>query len=207
MNRRQLLLGAASAAVFGGVARTASAEKMIMPWDYVNMKDKITNTDGTPLQFMPKKPADPDPLSDELKKYAICPYCGMSRTKFSHTRHLIHYEDDLVDGTCSIHCASISLAINMDRGPKAIYVGDAGSDEKIKPLISVEKAFYAIDPSKMGTMSGSRKYAYADKAKAQAAGGSIVGFDDALKAAYGDMATNTILIRKRRAEKRRKAIK
>ena len=180
---------------------------MVMPWEYITKKDEIKNTDGTPLQFMPKKPVDADPLTDELSKYPICPYCGMNRTKFSHTRHLIHYQDDLVDGTCSIHCASISLALNMDRGPKAIYVGDAGSSEKVKPLVLVDKAHYVLDPSKMGTMTGSSKYAYADKAKAEAAGGTIVDFDGAMKAAYADMAANTTLIRKRRAEKRRKAMK
>jgi copper chaperone NosL len=64
-------------------------------------------------------PKDKDPLTNELDKYPRCRYCGMERAKFSHTRHLLVYEDDSVEGTCSLHCAAISLSLNMDRGPKA----------------------------------------------------------------------------------------
>lgn len=158
-------------------------------------------------------PKDTDPLKDELKKYPRCRYCGMERAKFSHTRHLLVYEDDSVEGTCSLHCAGISLSLNMDRGPKAIYAGDAGSADEIKPLVLVDKASYVIDASKTGTMTKVSKYAYADAAKAEAAakveasakaGAKVVKFDEALKAAYLDMADDTIMLRKRRAEMRKK---
>ncbi len=158
-------------------------------------------------------PKDKDPLKDELKKYPRCRYCGMMRAKFSHTRHLLVYDDDSVDGTCSIHCAGISLSLNMDRGPKAIYVGDAGSAEEIKPLVLVDKASYVIDPSKPGVMTKVSKFAYSDAAKAETAakaeasakaGAKVVKFDDALKAAYLDMAEDTIMLRKRRGEMRKK---
>jgi hypothetical protein len=56
-------------------------------------------------------------------------------------------DDDLVDGTCSIHCLAISLSLNLDRGPKAIYAADFGSDAKIKPLVEVDKATYLIGSS------------------------------------------------------------
>lgn len=156
---------------------------------------------------------DPNPLVDELAKYPRCPYCGMERAKFSHTRHLLVYEDDSVDGTCSLHCAAISLSLNMDRGPKAIYAGDAGSKDAIRPLVLVDKAFYVIDPSKTGTMTRVSKFAYADRALAEAAasveaaakaGAKIVDFNAALTAAYLGMAEDTIMLRKRRAEMRRK---
>ena len=94
-------------------------------------------TDGTPLQFIPKTAPDADPLKDELTKYPKCPYCGMDRTQFNHSRHLVQYQDDLVDGTCSLHCAALSLAINLDRGPKAIYAADFGSANK--SLINLNK--------------------------------------------------------------------
>ncbi|WP_303900813.1 nitrous oxide reductase accessory protein NosL [Thiohalomonas denitrificans] len=165
-------------------------------------------TDGTPLQFTPKTPKDPNPRENELQKYPKCPYCGMDRTMFSHTRHLVHYEDDLVDGTCSLHCAAISLSLNIDRGPKAIYAGDyAGSDE-IKPLVNVEEATYLIGSSQKGTMSGRSKLAYGQRRQAEAAqkehGGELGDFDTALTAAYLDMAKDTMMIRKRRAERRAK---
>jgi hypothetical protein len=62
----------------------------------------------------------------------------------------------------------------------------------------------------MGTMTRASKWAYADKAAAEAAaaeadGTQMVGFDDALRMAFTSMAEDTIAIRKRRAEKRARA--
>jgi nitrous oxide reductase accessory protein NosL len=165
-------------------------------------------TDGTPLQFVPKTAPDPKPLDDELAKYPKCPYCGMDRTQFHHSRHLVHYQDDLADGTCSIHCAALSLALNMDRGPTAIYAGDFGSTEKIKPLVNVDGASYLIGSKLPGTMSKTSKLAFAspDAAKAAQAenGGEIGDFHAALRRAYMDMAEDTVMIRKKRAERRQK---
>ena len=50
----------------------------------------------------------------------------------------------LVDATCSIHCAALSLAINLDRGPKAIYAADYGASAEPKPMINVDEATYLI---------------------------------------------------------------
>lgn len=168
------------------------------------------DTDGTPFQFIPKTAPDANPLENELTKYPKCPYCGMDRTQYHHSRHLIQYEDDLVDGTCSIHCAALSLAINLDRGPKAIYAADFGSAEKIKPLIKVDVASYLIGSKLPGTMSKTSKLAFAsaDAAKAAQAenGGDIGDFNAALTRSYADMAEDTIMIRKKRAEMRKKAM-
>mgnify|MGYP003336866053 CR=1 FL=1 len=158
-------------------------------------------------------PKDSSPLVNELTKYPRCRYCGMERAKFSHTRHLLVYEDDTVEGTCSLHCAAISLSLNMDRGPKAIYAGDAGSKDATKPLVLADKAHYVVDASKPGTMTRVSKYAYADKAAADAAasgeaaakaGAKVVDFNAALTSAYLDMAQDTIRLRKMRGEARRK---
>ncbi len=185
-----VLLGATGA--FAGTVGTAHA----------------ASGDGTPMQFMPKTAKDPNPLVDELAKYPKCPYCGMSRKKWNHSRMLIHYADDLVDGTCSLHCAAISLSINLDRGPKAIYSPDFASDAEIKPLIDVDSASFLIGSKLPGTMTkrSKRSFASAEAAKAAQAqhGGDIGRFDDALRAAYLDMAADTVMIRKRRAEKRHK---
>jgi nitrous oxide reductase accessory protein NosL len=164
--------------------------------------------DGTPMQFMPKTPPDPDPLKDELTKYPKCPYCGMDRTQWQHSRHLVQYDDDLADGTCSVHCLAVSLAINLDRGPKAVYAADFASQEAIKPLIAVDGATYLIGSKLKGTMSKVSKMAFAseDAAKAVQAeqGGELGSFEDALRATYVNMAEDTIMIRARRAERRRK---
>jgi len=191
MNRRELL-GAASFGALALITATGQATaKMVPPWVWTK-KHGLTNT----------MKVDANPLENEFDKYPRCPYCGMARKQWSHTRHLIQYNDDSTEGTCSIHCASLSLALNMDRNPKNIWVGDAGSEAKIKPLIKVDAAHYALQQGKMGTMTGNRKWAYSDAAKAKATGGKVVSFDDALQAAYTDIGKNTLSIRKRRAEKR-----
>ena len=192
MNRRELLTTAGLATVAFAASSASSFAAMVPPWEWT-AKNGIAN-------HMKK---DANPLENEFDKYPRCTYCGMARKQWSHTRHLIQYDDDSTEGTCSIHCASLSLGINLDRNPKNIWVGDAGSDAEVKPLIKVEDAFYALDPSKMGTMSATRKYAYADKAKAEAsATNGVVSFEEALEVAYSDMAKSTLMIRKRRAEKK-----
>lgn len=164
--------------------------------------------DGTPLQFIPKTTPDPEPLSDELKKYPRCPYCGMDRTMWNHSRHLVQYDDNLVDGTCSLHCLAISLSLNLDRGPKAIYAADFGSESKIKPLINVDNATYLVGSDLPGTMTKESKMAFSSTDVAKAArkthGGDLVELDEALTKAYLNMAKDTAMIRKRRAAKRKK---
>ena len=175
---------------------------------WVAASDTVCEGDGTPLQFMPRTAPDANPLENELDKYPKCPYCGMDRTKWQHSRHLVQYDDDLVDGSCSIHCLTLSLMLNLDRGPKAIYAADFGSTKEIKPLIPVEGATYLIGSTLKGTMTTNSKMAFANKEQAIAAmakqGGTLGSFDDALSQAHMDMAKDTLIIRKRRAERRQK---
>lgn len=192
MNRRHFLLaGTAGAAVAVTTVPAQAAEG-----------------DGTPMQFMPKKAKDANPLDKEFDKYLKCPYCGMDRKQYHYSRHLIHYSDDLVDGTCSIHCAAISLSLNLDRVPKAIYAPDNGSGAEIKPLTNAETAFYVIGGDHKPVMSKMPKTAFASKVAAEAAKGTgeIVDFDRALMLSYMSMAEDTKMIRMRREEKRRAAV-
>ena len=165
--------------------------------------------DGTPMQFLPKTKPDPEPLKDELAKYPKCPYCGMDRKQYHHSRHLVQYADDLADGTCSLHCAAISLAINLDRGPKAIYAADFGASADPKPLVNVDQATYLIGSKLPGVMTAKSKKAFASKEAAAAAqkehGGELGDFSAALAAAHASMVDDTLMIRKKRAEKRAKA--
>ncbi|MFC2968561.1 nitrous oxide reductase accessory protein NosL [Acidimangrovimonas pyrenivorans] len=200
MKRRDFLMTSSIGMVATATAAgTAQAEMAMpkMPWEW-------TAENGLARFLKP----DPKPLENEFEKYPRCPYCGMMRKMFSQTRHLIVYDDDTVDGTCSLHCAAISLALNMDRGPRTIYAGDAGAEGKVKPLADTAAMTYVVDPEKPGTMTKTSKWAYTDRAKAEAAAGGkalLVSFDDALVAAYADMARDTINIRKRRAERRARA--
>ncbi len=163
--------------------------------------------DGTPLQFIPKTAADPNPLDNELTKYPKCPYCGMDRKQYHHSRHLVHYQDDLVDATCSLHCAAISLALNLDRGPKVIYAADFGAKDDPKPLTDVDAATYLIGSKLPGVMTKQSKVAFASKTAAEAAkteqGGELGNFDAALQASYQSLASDTAMIRKKRAEKKK----
>lgn len=199
MKRRDFILSSSTGAIFAAAGAATAQGKMPMPWDWT--------AENGPANFLQ---VDTSPLENEFEKYPRCPYCGMMRQQWSHTRHLIVYEDDTVDGTCSLHCAGISLAMNMDRGPKVIYAGDAGAEAEVKPLADSAEMTYVINPGKMGTMTKVSKWAYADKAAAEAAaaegtGTEMVGFDDALRRSFGDMAEDTIAIRKRRAERRARA--
>lgn len=210
--RREMLklFGALGVAGMGASAFAAerSIGAMIPGKGWVQAGGEACAGDGTPLQFIPKTAPDPDPLSDDLAKYPKCPYCGMDRTQWGHSRHLIQYDDDLVDGTCSIHCLAISLSLNLDRGPKAIYAADFGADADPKPLVPVDAATYLVGSSLKGTMSSVSKMAFADRALAETAkaanGGELMGFDEALTQTYAGMAKDTVMVRKRRAEKRRR---
>ena len=166
--------------------------------------------DGTPMQFVPKTAPDPKANENDIAKYGKCPYCGMDRNKFHHSRMLIQYSDDLADGTCSIHCAAISLSLNVDRDPKALWVGDNAAPGEVKPLVEVDKAWFLVGSKIPGVMTANSKVAYggedAAKAAQAAQGGEIVRFDQALLAAYTDMSKDVSRIRRNRAERRRKAM-
>lgn len=170
----------------------------------------VCEGDGTPLQFMPKKPADPQANVNDIEKYPKCPYCGMDRRQYHHSRMLIQYSDDLADGTCSLHCAAISLSLNVDREPKAIWVGDNAVAGEPKPLVLVDKATFLVGSKIPGVMTARSKVAYGTEEAAKAAqaanGGELTNFDGALLAAYTDMAQDVSRIRKNRAERRRKAM-
>ena len=164
--------------------------------------------DSTPLQFIPKTVPDPAPLDNELKKYPRCVHCGMKRAMWHHSRHLVHYSDDLAVGTCSIRCLAVNLSLNLDRGVKAIYAADFGRSASPAPLIPVESASYLVGSKLKGTMTRNSKMAFSSEKAASAAvkthGGKIDTFDGALKTAYLDMAEDTLMIRKRRARKAEK---
>ncbi len=201
MKRREFLTSTGTAMLLASFASTqaSATQKMQPPWVWT-AKNGIVNNNMR---------IDENPLENEFDKYARCTYCGMVRMQWSHSRHLIQYDDNSCEGTCSIHCMAVGLSINLDRGPKNIWCGDAGSEAEIKPLIDVDLASYAINPDKTGTMSKISKWAYADPEKANAGKGSgqTTNFDGALEAAYADMASNTVMIRKRRKEKRAKMSK
>ena len=138
----------------------------------------------------------------DVQKHVSCGYCGMNREQFSHSRMLIVYDDGSEAGVCSLHCASVDLALKLDKTPVSIHVGDMNT----KKLIDAEKAFWAIGGDRPGVMTKRAKWAFESKADAEAFikghGGAFITFDEAIKASYEDMYADTKMIRERRKMKR-----
>jgi copper chaperone NosL len=196
MDRREALKLSVLASVGLAAAGKANAQPAACPGD------------GTPAQFTPRTAADPQPQVDDIAKHPKCPYCGMDRKQFHHSRMVVHYADDLADGTCSLHCSAISLSLNIDRDPKALWVGDNAVEGDTKPLVEVDKASFLVGSKLPGVMTARSKVAFgtanAAKASQGANGGEIVDFEQALLAAYTDMSADVSRIRKNRSERRRK---
>lgn len=164
--------------------------------------------DGTPTQFIPKKPADAKPLENELEKYPKCPYCGMDRKEHQRTRMLVQYSDDLTDGTCSIHCLALSLGVNIDREPTNIWGPDYGATAEPRPLQPVDNLTYLIGADLKHAMTKKSKHSFAsaDIAKEFQGkhGGTLGNFNDALRESYLGMADDVAMIRKNREERRKR---
>ncbi len=166
-------------------------------------------TDRTPAQFLPKFVPDPAPHENDVEKYPTCPYCGMDRRYNHPSRMLIHYGNDLPDPLCSIHCAVISLAINLSLDPKAIYVGDNAVETDPRPLVEVSKATFLVGSDIPGVMTANSKVAYGSAEAAtdaqKAHGGKLMDFQQTLKVSFTDLADDLERMRKGREERRRRA--
>jgi nitrous oxide reductase accessory protein NosL len=134
----------------------------------------------------------------DIAEHQSCPFCGMDRGQFAHSRVYIQFEDGTSFGACSLHCAAIELAVKIDKTVKSIQVGDYNT----KALIDAEKAFWTIGGSKMGVMTKRAKWAFSTKEAAEAYvkenGGDLADFETVMKAAYEDMYQDTRMIREKR---------
>jgi len=140
---------------------------------------------------------------EDIKKHPACKYCGMDRGKFAHSRIFIEFDDGTTEGTCSLHCAAVDLAVHIDKTPKTLWVGDYNT----KKLIDAEKAFWVIGGSKMGVMTKKAKWAFEKKEDAEKFmnenGGKSGAFEEAIKAAYEDMYQDTKMIRDKRKTRKK----
>jgi nitrous oxide reductase accessory protein NosL len=127
-----------------------------------------------------------------------CMYCGMDLAKFAHSRMTIAYDDGSAIETCSLHCAAVDLAINIDKTPASISVGDMDTRE----AIDAETASWVIGGSKMGVMTANAKWAFLTGDAADSFVGKFGGrratFDEAVEQAYLDMYRDTKTIREKR---------
>ena len=89
-DRRQAMkiLAVSGLAGFSGISLAAAkgVGVMVPGKGWVTASGEKCEGDGTPLQFIPKTAPDPNPLENELEKYPRCSYCGMSRSKWNHSR-------------------------------------------------------------------------------------------------------------------------
>ncbi len=138
------------------------------------------------------------PVQDDIKMHPACKYCGMDRAKFAQSRVLLTYADGTIVGTCSLHCAAVDLAINMDKTPKSIQVGDYMT----KALIDAESASWVMGGKKTGVMTKNAKWAFATPEAAEnfakENGGEITVYDKVIKASYEDMYADIKMIREKR---------
>ena len=115
-----------------------------------------------------------------------CKHCGMDRTKFAHSRMVVTYSDGS-SGTCSINCVVTDIKV-AKKEVKSFQVADYNS----KKLINAKTATWVIGGSKKGVMTKTAKWAFAEKADAdafiKANGGRLASFDEVLKAAETDEA-------------------
>jgi nitrous oxide reductase accessory protein NosL len=141
---------------------------------------------------------------DDISHHKACSHCGMDRGAYNFSRMLIEYDDGTIVAVCSIHCAAIDLANNLDKTPKTIKVGDFTE----KQLIDAEKAFWLVGGSKPGVMSKIGKWAFEKKDDAEnfmkTNQGKIASFEEAMTTAYEGMYEDTKMIRERRKMKRMK---
>ena len=141
---------------------------------------------------------------EDISKHASCPFCGMDREKFAFSRVYVEYDDGSTLGTCSIHCAAVDMAVNIDKAPRFIGVGDYNT----KKLINAEKAQWVIGGDKMGVMTRRAKWAFEERPAAEqyvtSHGGRIASFEEAMEATYEDMYEDTRMIREKRRMKRMK---
>lgn len=146
-------------------------------------------------------------LADEdVKASPACRHCGMDREKFASSRMVIEYDDGSAVGTCSIHCAAVDLSVTLDKAPKTLKVADMAT----RQLIDAEKASWVLGGGKPGVMTKRAKWAFADRPAAEAyakeVGGTVVGFEEAMKASYEDMYADTKMIREKRKMMRQRAM-
>jgi len=139
-----------------------------------------------------------------LAENTSCKYCGMEKVKFGHTWMEILYDDGSTGGFCSLHCAAIDVALNINKTPKKILVGDYNT----KKLIDAEEAHWVLGGRKMGVMTTRAKWAFETREGANkfidSYGGAAATFESAMKAAFEDMYEDVLMIQKKRKMMRMK---
>ena len=135
-----------------------------------------------------------------------CFYCGMRRADYGYSWVQIHFPKGSVYGFCSLHCASIHMALHPEAVPREILVSDYGTHR----LIDADKAYWVIGGSKPGVMTARAKWAFARREEAERFvrqyGGRLATATEAIRAAGEDMSRDIQVIQKKRDAARSKTM-
>ena len=127
------------------------------------------------------------PVSEDIRQFPECKYCGMDREKFGYSRMLVRYEDGTAVPTCSVHCTGIDLALNPHKVVSAEQVGDYAT----RALLDAYKAVWVLGGDKMGVMSIRGKWAFRERRDAEQFirehGGAMASYEAVMKAVFEDM--------------------
>lgn len=150
------------------------------------------------LMFVPAalalSPAVAGEMQD-LKDASHCHHCKMNRNFHLQSRMLVRYADGQSFGVCSIFCAALNLVIHSELTLDSIRVADYTTGG----LIDAEDACWVIGGVRPGVMTRRAKWAFEHRKDAERfiheTGGEIATFDDAMRATYEDMYTDSRMIR------------
>lgn len=116
----------------------------------------------------------------DIDEHRSCAQCNMDRKAYGYSRMLIQYQDGVVVGVCSLHCAVVELDANRTRAVRSLFVADRDT----RDLIEAEKAFWVVGGKKRGVMTQRPTWAFATKSAADAFiksyGGEITPWNDVL---------------------------
>ncbi len=136
--------------------------------------------------------------TNDLKDYHACQTCGMDRHLHVHGRMMLSYDDGTKGGTCSLRCTAVDMAAHREKTIIGMMVADYNSGR----LIDAAKAVWVIGGRRTGIMSRRAKWAFEDKAAAEKFvsehGGRVADYDEAMKAAFGDMAGDLIIVQSKK---------
>ena len=129
-------------------------------------------------------------VPEDVRLAPTCSRCGMDRTKYAHSRMVVHYADGTRVAVCSLHCLAVDLAAKEHGDPVSFAVADRVS----KRLIDAHTAHWVIGGNVPGVMTSRGKWAFAEKVYAQKFirehGGQAATFASALAAAQADLAVD-----------------
>lgn len=148
-----------------------------------------------PTRFQAVSP-DKAVILQEGDSKMYCPRCGMTLPMFYKTNHAAQ-ANGKTEQYCSIHC----LAETMADGVKVSEIKVV--DNTTLKFVDAAKAWYVIGSSKAGTMSMTSKYAFSNKADAEAFakefGGKVMNFDETLASVKSTLAKETAMVKKKQA--------